>query len=294
MNLFAVLVIYNCNIEKSDTLNSLIRNYQRNPEIFRNFELIIYDNSQLEQLIGMKTIPFRFQYIHDKDNKGLAVAYNYALSIAIKNSYNWFLLLDQDSSLPEDFIDVLFNNFATIDEDSNVAAVVAKMRYKKEIFSPTKIYYGGIVRPIDIQQRGICAFKNVFAIGSGCVIKSSFLQKIGGFNENFPIDCLDRWLFLTINKMEGTVFVTDSIIDHEVSVMNFDKLMNEQRYYSILKYENFFMKSYKSKVENYIFYLRLIKRAIFLFFTARDKKYSFITIRFLMNILVSPEDRSKI
>jgi len=293
MNLLAVLVIYNCKIEKSDTLNSLVSNYQRNPEIFGDFELIIYDNSQAGQNIYI-TIPFKFQYFHDKDNKGLAVAYNYSLNKAIENSNNWILLLDQDSVLPVDFIDDLSSKVATVCENPAVMALVPKMRFKKAIFSPTKVYFGGIVRSLDSQHKGICKTNNVFAIGSGCVVRTSFLQKIGGFNEKFPIDCLDRWLFLTINEMEGKVFVTDSIIDHEVSVMNFDKLMNEQRYNSILKYENIFMKSYKSKVENYIFYLRLIKRAILLLFTASDKKYSLMTFRFLMNILVSPKNRLKL
>jgi GT2 family glycosyltransferase len=159
------------------------------------------------------------------------------------------------------------------------------MRYKKTIFSPTKVFFGGIVRTIDMRHRGICAFQNVFAIGSGCVIKVSFLQKIGGFNEVFWMDCLDRWLFLTINNMGGKVYVTDSIIDHEVSVMNYDKLMTEERYLNILNAETLFMKSYGSKIENYIFYSRLIKRAVYQLFTVSDKKYSLMTLRHLLSII---------
>lgn len=292
MNLLAVLVIYNCKIEEAKTLKSLLRNYAKNPRAFRNVRLIIYDNSLLEQSIHL-TIPFEHQYIHDRNNEGLAVAYNYALNEAIKTSYAWLLLLDQDSSLPEDFIDNLSCDISIIDEDTTVTAVVPKMRYKKVIFSPTKVFFGGIVRAIDMRHRGICTFKNVFAIGSGCVIKVSFLQKIGGFNEVFWMDCLDRWLFLTINNMGGKVYVTDSIVEHEVSVMNYDKLMNEKRYYNILIYETLFMKSFTSRIENYIFYLRLIKRAVYLFFTVSDKKYSLMTLRHLMGIIMSPNKQLK-
>jgi GT2 family glycosyltransferase len=292
MKLFAILVIYNCKIEESKTFKSLLLNYIKDPKAFRNLKLLIYDNSLLAQAIH-SPIPFEHQYFHDRNNKGLAVAYNYALNEAIKTSYDWLLLLDQDSFLPEDFIDNLSCDLSIINEDNTVTAVVPKMRYKKVIFSPTKIFFGGIVRAIDKRHRGICNFKNVFAIGSGCVTKVSFLQKIGGFNEVFWMDCLDRWLFLTINNVGGKVYVTDSIIEHEVSVMNFDKLMNEQRYYNILKYENLFMTSYKSRVENYIFYLRLIKRSVYLFFTVSDKKYSIMTLRYLMDIVMSSNKKLK-
>lgn len=287
MNLLAVLVIYNCKIEEAKTLNSLLQNYANNPKAFKAFKLIIYDNSLLEQKMHL-TIPFQHQYIHDRNNGGVAVAYNYALNEAIKTSSAWLLLLDQDSSLPEDFIDNLSSDLFILAEDTTVMALVPKMRYKKVIFSPTKILFGGIVRSIHIRHRGICTIKNVFAIGSGCLIAVSFLQKVGGFNEVFWLDCLDRWLFLTINNMGGKVYVTDSTIDHESSVRNIDKLMNEERYYNILKSEALFMKFFKSRIENGIFLLRLIKRAVYLFFTVKDKKYSLMTLRFLIAIIIAP------
>jgi len=290
MNLVAILVIYNCKIEESETFNSLLQNYKKNPKVFKNFKLIIYDNSLTAQAISLN-ISFEYEYVHDQNNKGLAVAYNYALNEAIKYAYDWLLILDQDSSLPEDFLDNLSCDISIIGDDTTVTAVVPKMRYKKMIFSPTKVFFGGIIRGIDKRHRGICTFKNVFAIGSGCVINVSFLQKVGGFNEVFWMDCLDRWLFLTINNMGGKVYVTDSVIEHEVSVMNFDKLMTEQRYYNILKYETLFMKSFKCRTENYIFYLRLIKRAVLLFFTVSDKKYSIMTLRHLMAIIRSPSNQ---
>jgi hypothetical protein len=119
------------------------------------------------------------------------------------------------------------------------------------------------------------------------------LQAIGGFNEVFWLDCLDRWLFLTIDNMGGKVYVSDSIIEHEVSVMNFDKHMNEKRYHNILKYETLFMKSYKSRMENYVFFSRLIKRAACLFFTASDKKYSLMVLRHLIDIIFTPNKQPK-
>jgi GT2 family glycosyltransferase len=284
MDILAIVVIYNCKSEEAKTLNSLLENYAKNPKAFRNFKLIIYDNSLIEQKICL-SIPFEYEYVHDRNNKGLAAAYNYALTKALTASYGWFLLLDQDSSLPEDFIDNLSRDLYSLKEDNTVVAVVPKMRYKKAFFSPSKDLFGGITRPIDMRHQGICAFK-VCAIGSGSAIKVSFLQSIGGFNEFYWLDCLDRWLFFTINNMGGKVYVSDSIVDHELSLLNYDKFMDEQRYSSILKYESIFMKSFKSKAENYVYYLRLLKRTIYLFITVNDKRYSLMTLRHLKDTLL--------
>ena len=284
MNIFAILVIYNCKIEEAKTLNSLLENYAKNPEAFRNFKLIIYDNSLIEQKICLP-IPFEYEYVHDRNNKGLAVAYNYALTKAIAGCYGWLLLLDQDASLSEDFIDNLSYDLYSLKKDNTVVAVVPKMRYKKTFFSPAKDLFGGIIRPIDMLHKGICAFK-VFATGSGSAIKVSFLQSIGGFNELYWLDCLDRWLFSTINNMGGKVYVSDSIVDHELSILNYDKFMDEQRYYNILKYEAIFMKSFHSKADNYLYYLRLLKRTVNLFITVKNKRYSLMTLRHLKNTLL--------
>ncbi|MFA4853439.1 MAG: glycosyltransferase [Bacteroidales bacterium] len=289
--LLAILVVYNCKIEETKTLKSLLQNYAINSKAFENFKLIIYDNSLLEQKIDI-AIPFEYQYVHHSNNNGLAVAYNYALSEAVKASYDWLLLLDQDSSLPEDFIASFLHNLSNI-LDSAVAAVVPKMRYKNTFFSPSKVSFGGTVSAIDVRHEGICNIKNVNAIGSGTVINVSFLQRIGGFNEVFWMDCLDRWLFLTINNMGGKVYVTDSIIEHELSIMNYDKFMNEQRYHNILMSETLFMKSFKPKIENYVYYLRLVKRVVYLFFTVNDKKYSSMTLRHLIS-LITPTTNNKI
>lgn len=284
MDLLAILIIYNCKGEESKTLNSLLENYAKNPEEFRNFKLIIYDNSPIGQKIGL-SVPFEYEYVHDRNNKGLAVAYNYALTKAIASCYSWLLLLDQDSSLPEDFIDNLSCNLATLKKDNTVVAVVPKMRYKKTFFSPSRDLFGGITRPIDMRHKGICTFK-VCAVGSGSVIKVSFLQSIGGFNEFYWLDCLDQWLFFTINNMNGKVYVSDSIVDHELSLLNYDKFMDEQRYSNILKYEAIFMKSFHSKADNYFYYLRLLKRTVCLFITVKNKRYSLMTLRHLKNTLL--------
>jgi len=169
-----------------------------------------------------------------------------------------------------------------------VSAVVPKMRYKDEYFSPSKDLFGGTARPIDMKQHGVCDFK-VYAIGSACAVRVDFLQSIGGFNEFYWLDFLDRWLFAVIGARGGKVYVTDSVVDHELSILNYDKFMTEKRYANILKYETVFMKEFKSRTEQYVYYLRLVKRVIYLFFTAGNKNYSLMTLNHLKKVLSGTE-----
>ncbi len=282
--IYSILVLFNCRIEDSKTFNSLLQNYANRPERFNQFRLLIYDNGMTKQTTPLDT-PFDCQYVHNPENGGLAVAYNYALNEAIKTCHDWLLLLDQDSSLPEDFIDNLSRDLSGLEKNNTVCAVVPKMRYKNILFSPCKDLFGGTLRPIDMRHKGICASK-AYAIGSGITVKVSFLQAIGGFNEFYWLDFLDRWLFITINKMGGKVYVTDSIVDHELSVMNYDKFMNEQRYQNILRYETIFMNTFKSKADRFVYYLRLLKRIIYLSITVNDKKYALMTLRHFKNVLL--------
>jgi GT2 family glycosyltransferase len=285
MKIFAILIIYNRRIDEAKTVSSLLKNCAKNPDVFKDFRLIIYDNSPEAQKTEMP-LPFEYEYVHIPKHKGLAEAYNYALNKAIEASCGWLLLLDQDSSLPDEFAGNLSQELSRIEKNSNVCAVVPKMRYKNTFFSPSKVLFGGTLRPIDMAHKGVYA-SQIFAIGSACTIRVSFLQGIGGFNEFYWLDFLDRWLFITINNMGGKVYVTDSIVDHELSVMDYDKFMTEKRYANILKYEIIFMKRYKSKVERYVYYLRLVKRVIYLFFTVNNKRYSLMTLRHLKNVLLA-------
>lgn len=284
MQLLSIIVLYNCKLEDSKTLISLVNNYHENPLAFEKFKLIIYDNSLNYQSINI-TIPFQFEYIHDPSNKGLAAAYNYALNDAINESIGWLLLMDQDSCVPRDFIDTLMLNIAEIQNTNSVIAVVPKVRSKNKFISPARVFFGGARRPINMRHRGVYKY-SVHPIGSGSVIRVSFLQNIEGFNELFWMDSLDRWLFHTIETMGGQVFVSDSIIDHELSTMDFDKFVSKTRYFNIMKYETIFMTTYKSRMEIYIYYLRLLKRCIYLFFTVSNKIYSKMTFQHLLSLFI--------
>jgi len=253
VHILSILVMHNCKIEESKTLHSWLQSYGKYPQIYNSFKLIIYDNSFTKQSISIN-LPFEYEYVHNPANVGVAKAYNYALNIAKNNNYDWLLLFDQDSSFPKNYISTLFNTCQNINPNEKIVACVPKVFHNNIFFSPSRVLWGGIHRPIDKNHKGICNFE-IMAIGSGALIRKSFILSIQGFNETYWLDCLDRWLFNTIYSEGKKVYVINLIIKHNLSIFNFDKHVTEHRYLNQLKYETLFMQSYKTKSENYFFLL---------------------------------------
>jgi len=44
--------------------------------------------------------------INDKENSGVSKAYNLANAMAVRNNRQWLLLLDQDTTMPENFFNL--------------------------------------------------------------------------------------------------------------------------------------------------------------------------------------------
>jgi len=153
-----------------------------------------------------------------------------------------------------------------------------------KFFSPCKVLYGGILRPIGKQDLGILN-RETYANGSGSVVRVNFFLEIGGFSKEFWLDSLDRWIYHVIHQAKGDVLVLDIELEHELSAMDFDKYVSEQRYRNVLKYEALFLRKYKSTLENIVYYLRLLLRVVRYYFNKRNKQYSKITLDHLTGLI---------
>jgi GT2 family glycosyltransferase len=280
MNILGIAVLYKKNFDDASTLVSL-----RDVLIDAgcDFKLLIYDNGPETQNINFD-FPFKYEYIHDPSNSGLAVAYNYALKHAIINGYKWILLLDHDSVLPKEFLHEAFQILnENIDKSDDVVAIVPRVVQKRLKVSPALHMWGARINP----KKKIMTGKHIgriTAINSGNLIRTSFLSKIGGFNNEFKIDYLDHWLFSEIERVGSTVYVSDTIIDHELSINN-PKTIDTARYGSILEAEACFYKKYGKRGEYQFYKLHLIYRAMKQL-VRRDKNLYKATLRKIMDFKV--------
>jgi GT2 family glycosyltransferase len=282
MKIVIVLVIYKLKLIKSSTFSTLIKAYCKHNK-FEYFELIIYDNSPTKQNINMQ-IPFQTQYIHDSSNGGLYAAYTYALNRAVETRCDWILLLDQDTKLPINYFFSVSKIMVDTLLDDNVVAVVPKVfTINGKMISPCKLYIGRIGRAVTLEYIGICNFK-ISAINSGAFIKVEFLKIIGGFNPLFKLDFVDHWIFYKIFTCRKKVFILDSIIEHELSVTNYDKYMSEERYKNILNSEILFINLYSPKLEKVVYILKLIIRSFKQLIFLKNKNYFYFTCRVITDV----------
>jgi len=284
MKMVIALVIYKLKLNESTTFNTLIKAYCKNNK-FEHFELIIYDNSPTKQNVNMQ-IPFKTKYIHDPSNSGLYTAYTFALKRAEETKCDWVLLLDQDTKLPLNYFFLVNKITADKSLDKDVVAIVPKVfTINGKIISPYRFYIGRIRRAIKSGYAGICDFK-ISAINSGAFIKVEFLRAIRGFNPLFKLDFVDHWIFYKIFACGKKVFILDSIIEHELSVTNYDVYMSEERYKNILNSEILFINLYSSKLEKIIYFFRLIIRSFKQLIFIKKKIYFSITCRAISNIVI--------
>lgn len=275
-----VIVLYKTIYSESKTFITLREAINNVSEDEYSFEILLYDNSPLSQIFEENNSNiYSYSYIHDPDNGGLVSAYNMVLNLANKHNISWIMLLDQDSWLPVNYFEELSKTLERIEYDNEVVAIIPKVvdeSTKSNIISPARIWPGRIIRPYTIKTLG-CVHENVAVINSGSVIRSSFLNNIGGFNKLFKLDCLDDWLFHTIQLNKKKIYLMDATIKHNLSVSNYNYYMTIERYESILHAEALFFRLFASKLDRglypFILIIRTIKQLLFL----NNKAYAKMT-----------------
>jgi glycosyltransferase involved in cell wall biosynthesis len=283
MMILAIMVVYNQDILSSTTFQSLMGALAKH-DSEGALSLMVYDNSPASQNLECFTSPVSITYVHDPTNAGLAKAYNHALDVAVSDGFEWLLLLDQDSTLPEDFTVKLINTAEMIKADENLVAIVPRVKCLGETVSPSVVKFGGCFRPVDASIMGT-SHPQVTSINSGTMLRTTFMKTVGGFNTVFRLDYLDHWVFSTIYSNSKSVYISESVVDHELSIMDYDRLMNLERYESILNAEVLFLDMCRPKYEKYTYMARLINRIKDQAIDRNKRKYLKTTWRALKRIL---------
>ncbi len=279
MNLITIIVVfYKQKIEESKTFQTLKQTLFSKKDSLQTINIILYDNSPEKQEFHPHQYDgIHISYIHDPRNLGIATAYNFAWSQGNENGSKWLLLLDHDTQLTNAFIHSLLN---TPELSHNVAAVVPKIISENIMISPV---FTDSFRPLKEERpnEGLQE-KRIMAINSGALIRMEFLNEIGGFNVNFPLDYLDHWLFHEIYATGHMVWVLDVTLDHELSVMDYSRV-SLRRYQSILDSEINFYKNYKKDLFP-SYRKQLAKRFIKQALVVKNKKIALYTLRQLFSM----------
>jgi GT2 family glycosyltransferase len=254
-----VLVLYQTDQSCSRiSLISLIESIEK-AGLAERFRLLIYDNSPFKSPLP-DSLPMPFYFVHDPSNGGILQACQKALELSDEEGYEWLLLLDQDTTINEDYIQTVCHSLSIAFDDPRCAALVPKLISNNKVVSPARVLRGGRLKPVGQNFSGTPTWE-ITAFNSGAIIRASAIRAIGGLSPVFWLDYLDHWIFNQIYRAGFSLQVLDATLGHELSV---DCLgtMNVDRYKNVLFAEGEFYRCCKSLDENLIYLVRLICRAL--------------------------------
>ena len=131
-----ILLNYNTSNDLIECINSLDKIK------YPNYEIIIVDNCSSETEIRKLNSYFEKRmdciFIKNNENSGFAGGNNLGIKYALDNKTDYILLLNSDTLVNEDFLNILVD---TAEKDKeNIAMVTGKILYYPEV---NKIWYGG-------------------------------------------------------------------------------------------------------------------------------------------------------
>ncbi|RYC38026.1 hypothetical protein DEH81_19650 [Pectobacterium zantedeschiae] len=247
MNMTAVVILYNTYLLESETLQSILINKLHNI----NLTLKIWNNgpNYLEEEDINKFFSFcsksgiNVDIFQDKRNVSLSKIYN--LFINEKN-YDYITILDQDSTLPEDFFAKIFHGKKT---DIIIPLIFSNINEIVAQTHPYRLYDGEkIVTECSINQK-------IETVMSGITLSSNFTETIiknwnSVFEERLGFYGIDSDFFKRLNEMESLSNISvccKNKIHHSFALLDPNQSMSEFRKMELFYFKIFSRIAYQKK-----------------------------------------------
>ena len=235
--IFAVIVLYGVEVDQCVTYRDLLRSaalLDGAPPPF----ILLYDNSPEAQTPA--ALPVGVSYHHAERNGGVAAAYNYALQLSLDRKCEWLLTLDQDTSLPEQFLLDLVPLAARLTPMSRVAVILPQVFHGERMISPHFYIAGAWPRFLAPGFVGT-APEPLFAINSGSLLRTAALVAVGGYDPAFWLDASDHVLFSRLAHAGRTCYVLGSLrVQQALSHLDRSQPVSPARLKNILSAESAF------------------------------------------------------
>jgi glycosyltransferase involved in cell wall biosynthesis len=256
VSILAVIVLYRTHAADSPAFQTLLAAKANLDSAQTRLQILLHDNTP--ELLDPGPLPDDVRYEAAGRNAGLASAYNRALSIAQQDDCTWLLILDQDTTLPTDFLSRISQVAAKVEPDPGIAAIVPRMLDHGRPVAPVFMrFWGPSYAAAECQ--GTSA-REVHATNSATLFRVSSLKQIGGFSPYFWLDYLDGYVFHQIFALGGKIYIAREIeVVHELSLLHGGDLTPE-RFHNILRAESAYWDLYGTPVQRLAFDARLLLR----------------------------------
>jgi len=212
----------------------------------------------------------------------LAVAYNRALEIAMREGFDWLLTLDQDTCLPTDFVSKLAHIAKFVTPLETIAAIVPQISDKGRVISPNALSYGIFPKFFPSEFTGISQ-ERTSAINSASTVRVGALNRVGGYDTRFWLDYADAVMYHRLYSAGFNLFIAGNIkVQHELSVLDMKNRVSAARYEDIMGAESAFWDECMTRTASIALLLRFAYRLCYKFWrTSASMPYFKISLRFL-------------
>jgi GT2 family glycosyltransferase len=219
--LLAVIVLYKVEPSQSAAFRTLMEAASALDRPSSFIRILLFDNTPGTH--APEPLPENILYEATGHNMGIAAAYDHALAVAERENCTWLLTLDQDTTLPCDFLTKMSALAQQWQADPSVGAIVPQIRDGARLLSPNYVHRLGITAV----PRAFVGFNEgeLFAFNSAALLRVAAVRDLGGFCEDFWLDQLDHWLHHRLHRMGKRVFVAGDIqVEHKLSLLDYQNL----------------------------------------------------------------------
>lgn len=196
----AVIVTYRPGQDVVANIGAIARQVER---------VVVVDNEASDHsraLLSAVAGDTKIEVIENRENLGIAAALNQGVDRLASWGAEWIATFDQDSRVPDGFVAGLLKGWEAFGERERVALVVPVYRDRGMGF----VYSAS--GPLEGAER--LQTVNV-AAASGNLVSARALKVVGGFREDYFIDCVDFEFCLRCRKYGWLVLeVRDVMLDH--------------------------------------------------------------------------------
>lgn len=221
-----VIVIYDIKVKESQTINTLFESWSH----FKNndtdkIDLIVYDNSySRSDFNDFNRDNVDVIYIHNALNPGVSKAYNESALIAKEKKKKYIIILDQDTSLPKNF---LLEYISAINFYKGYAIYAPKLIDKNMLISPCKYLYKRGINLKDVNE-GINDLKNINFLNSGLLIDLDAYMDVDGYDESIRLYFSDFVFIDKIRKKYDLYVLINCELNHSLSSNDYSKLCDSK------------------------------------------------------------------
>ena len=197
----AIVVTYNVRCSDSKTCQSLAK------QTSHDFDVVVYDNSVRDFGNQEFCDNHGWIFLGGAGNKGLSVAYNAAIDFLCQDGASgWICLLDDDTSLPENFMQRM-SEYSAANYSSDVLLPILWQSGK--IISPCRIhrknrYFSSIEECMNTEPYELQAFNSCMTIKLSAFVDYRYDERIflDGVDHAFLRDMKNKGKLITVVPIE--------------------------------------------------------------------------------------------